>query len=127
MESDQTRVMPAVPGDGGPRVGTRRRQARWWHRDHPVFTPLAGFFGGMLFVIVVPSLYAAILSALVSQDAVTSLFAFVLLALVVPIGLIAAPSTRRLGRYLALGMVSTLLVVGVVAAGVLWFLVNRQT
>ncbi|MCW2773510.1 MAG: hypothetical protein JWN91_1836 [Nocardioides sp.] len=34
----------------------------WWHRDHPTFTAITGFFTGLAFVIVVPGLFAAILN-----------------------------------------------------------------
>lgn len=102
----------------GPTVG-------WWHRDHPVFASLAGFFTGLVFVVVVPGAYAALLAAVLDYEAAEELFPFVLVALAVPIALLVHPRTRRFGRYMLLGMVSTALVVGGVAALVLWFLVNR--
>lgn len=97
----------------------------WWHRDHPVFASLAGFFTGLVFVVVVPGAYAALLAAVLDYEAAEELFPFVLVALAVPIALLVHPRTRRFGRYMLLGMVSTALVVGGVAALVLWFLVNR--
>ncbi len=97
----------------------------WWHRDHPVFASLAGFFTGLVFVVVVPGAYAALLSAVLDYESAEELFPFVLVALAVPIALLVHPRTRRFGRYMLLGMVSTALVVGGVAALVLWFLVNR--
>lgn len=102
----------------GPTVG-------WWHRDHPVFASLAGFFTGLVFVVVVPGAYAALLAAVLDYESAEELFPFVLVALAVPIALLVHPRTRRFGRYMLLGMVSTALVVGGVAALVLWFLVNR--
>ena len=39
----------------------RSRRPDWFHRGHPVFFPLAGFFTGMVSIIVVPGLYAGIL------------------------------------------------------------------
>jgi amino acid transporter len=96
----------------------------WWHRDHPVFAALAGFFTGLVFVVVVPGAYAAVLAALLDYESAEELFPFVLVALAVPIALLVHPRTRRFGRYMLLGMVSTALVVGGVAALVLWFLVN---
>lgn len=97
----------------------------WWHRDHPVFAALAGFFTGLVFVIVVPGAYAGLLAALLDYESAEELFPFVLVALAVPIGLLAHPTTRRFGRYMLLGMVSTALVIGGVAALVLWLLVSR--
>lgn len=102
----------------GPTVG-------WWHRDHPVFASLAGFFTGLVFVVVVPGAYAALLASMVDTESAEDLFPFVLVALAVPIALLVHPHTRRFGRYMLLGIVSTALVVGGVAALVLWFLVNR--
>lgn len=96
----------------------------WWHRDHPVFAALAGFFTGLVFVVVVPGAYAAVLAAVLDYESAEELFPFVLVALAVPIALLVHPRTRRFGRYMLLGMVSTALVVGGVAALVLWFLVN---
>lgn len=103
---------------GEPAVG-------WWHRDHPVFASLAGFFTGLVFVVVVPGAYAALLASVMDTESAEDLFPFVLVALAVPIALLVHPHTRRFGRYMLLGIVSTALVVGGVAALVLWFLVNR--
>jgi len=98
----------------------------WWHRDHPTFTALTGFFTGLAFVIVIPGAFAAILSAFFDYETAEDLFPFVVLTLAVPIGLLVAPRTRRFGRYLVIGMVSTLLVVLGVAAVVLWVLVSTE-
>jgi hypothetical protein len=98
----------------------------WWHRDHPTFTSLMGFFAGLAFVIVVPGTFAAILSAVFDTGTAEDLFPFVVLTLAVPIGLVVAPRTRRFGRYMLVGMVTTLLVVGGVAALVLWVLISNE-
>jgi hypothetical protein len=98
----------------------------WWHRDHPTFTALSGFFTGLAFVIVVPGTFAAILSAFFDTGTAEDLFPFVVLTLAVPIGLLVASRTRRFGRYLVVGMATTLLVVGGVAALVLWFMISRE-
>ena len=102
------------------------RQPDWWHRDHPTFTALSGFFTGLGFVIVVPGAFAAILSALFDTSTAEELFPFVLLTLGVPIGLLVAPRTRRFGRYMLIGMTTTLIVVVGVAALVLWALVKIE-
>jgi hypothetical protein len=56
----------------------------WWHRSHPTFAGLMGFFSGVAYVIVVPAVYAALLNLLLSDDLTRRLFPLVLLALVVP-------------------------------------------
>ena len=100
-------------------------QPSWWHRDHPVFASLAGFFTGLVLVIVVPGAYAGILASMMDTESAEDLFPFVLVSLAVPIALLVHPTTRRFGRYMLLGIVSTALVVGGVAALVLWLLVSR--
>jgi hypothetical protein len=98
----------------------------WWHRDHPTFTALTGFFTGLAFVIVVPGLFAAILNLLVDYDTAEDLFPFVLVMLAVPIGLLVAHRTRRFGIYMVIGMLVTLLVVAGVSALVLWYMFQFQ-
>lgn len=102
------------------------RRPDWFHREHPVFFPLAGFFTGMVYIIVVPGLYTAIVSALVSDERAEELFPFVLLALAVPIGLLVPQHTRRFARYMLFGTITTVLVAGTVAAVVLWILLKRD-
>lgn len=104
----------------------RGRRPDWFHRGHPVFFPLAGFFTGMVAIIVVPGLYAAILKWMAGYQRAEALFPFVLLLLVVPIGLLVPRRTRRFARYMVLGMFATLIVVVGVAAAVLWFLLKRD-
>ena len=114
----------AEPDPSSPKK--RWQLPEWWHRDHPVFVPLAGFFTGMAFIILVPGTYAAILKAMVGYERAEELFPFVLLTLVVPIGLLVPHRTRRFGRYMLFGVVATAIVVIGVAVGVLWFLLNRD-
>ncbi|WP_183094311.1 hypothetical protein [Nocardioides stalactiti] len=102
------------------------RRPDWWHREHPVFFPLSGFFTGMAFIILVPGTYAAILKALVGYERAEELFPFVLLTLVVPIGLLVPGRTRRFGRYMLFGVVATAVVVVGVAVGVLYYLIYRD-
>ncbi|GAA3673968.1 hypothetical protein GCM10022237_36870 [Nocardioides ginsengisoli] len=104
----------------------RSRRPDWFHRGHPVFFPLAGFFTGMVSIIVVPGLYAAIIKWIAGYKRVEELFPFVLLLLVVPIGLLVPHHTRRFGRYMLLGMVATAVVVGGVAVAVGWFLYQKD-
>ena len=108
--------------------GTERsRRPDWFHRGHPVFFPLAGFFTGMVSIIVVPGVYAAVLKGLAGYDRAEELFPFVLLLLVVPIAMLVPRHTRRFARYMLLGMVATIVVVGGVAAAVLFFLLKKDT
>ncbi len=122
-------VAPGAESDAAP-TGRRRALVRqrpdWWHRDHPVFGPLAGFFTGMAYIILVPGTYAAVLKAVVGYERAEELFPFVLLVLVVPIGLLVPAHTRRFGRYMLFGVVATALVVIGVAVLVLWFLINKD-
>ena len=110
----------------GPSEPPAERQPDWWHRDHPTFTALTGFFTGLVFVILVPSVVAAVLSVLVDDKTAESLLPLVLVALVVPIALIVAPRTRRFGIYMAIGMVVTAVVVVGVAALVLWTMIALE-
>jgi len=104
----------------------QEREPDWWHRDHPTFTALTGFFTGLAFLLLVPALFAGVLG-LFLDDRAEELFPFVLVTLVVPVGLVIWPRTRRFGRYMLLGMVVTAVVVGGVAAAVLWYMVNYQS
>lgn len=125
MDDTDSREQHVEARDAEDEPGAVAREVDWWHRDHPVFAALAGFFTGLVFVVVVPGAYAALLAALLDYEAAEELFPFVIVALAVPIGLLVHPRTRRFGRYMLFGMVSTALVVGGVAALVLWFLVGR--
>ena len=102
------------------------RQPDWWHRDHPTFTALTGFFTGLAFVIVVPGLFAAILNLVVSYQTAEDLFPFVLVTLAVPIALLLPHRTRRFGIYMLIGMLVTLLVVAGVTALVLWYMLQSE-
>lgn len=96
----------------------------WWHRDHPTFLALAGFFSGLLLVTVVPGLFFGTLSALSDERTAEEAFPFVLLFVLIPIGLLMFPSTRRFGKYLVLGMVMTLAVVVGVTTVVVWLMLR---
>ncbi|MDQ4052626.1 MAG: hypothetical protein M3237_07980 [Actinomycetota bacterium] len=119
--SQRTRDAAADPADG------RDAGPSWWHHDHPTFYALTGFFTGLATVIVVPGAFAAILNAMFTYERAEDIFPFVLLIFIVPIGLIAAPRTRRFGRYMLLGMLLTAVVVVGVAALVLWILYQNDS
>ena len=119
----------ADDGDGRDDSGDgvdETRQPNWWHRDHPTFAALSGFFTGLLFVALVPAVFYGVLTLVVDNDRAEDLFPFVLLTLVVPIGLVASKRTRRFGTYFWIGMVLTAIVVVGVGALVLWYLVEHQ-
>ncbi len=103
------------------------RTPDWWHRDHPTFAALTGFFTGLAFVIVVPGLFVGILSLVVADETAEDLFPFVIVLLAIPIGLMVPHRTRRFGIYMLIGVVTTALVVGGVAALVLWYMVEFQS
>jgi hypothetical protein len=111
---------PGPSGDGA-------AAPSWWHRDHPIFSALSGFFTGLVTVIVVPGAYAAILNSVFSNERAEDFFVLGLVLFVIPLGLIAAPRTRRFGTYMLLGMALTAAVVLGVAALVLWVLYSRDS
>jgi hypothetical protein len=117
---------PAVLDEAAQVEPTDERQPSWWHRDHPTFAALSGFFTGLLFVALIPAAYVAGLSLMFDNDRVEELFPFVLVTLVVPLGLVANKRTRRFGIYFWIGMVLTAIVVIGVGALVLWYLVEHQ-
>ena len=74
-----------------------------------------------------PGLFAVALGLNFEYHTAESLFPFVLVTLAIPLGLVIVPRTRRFGTYMLIGMVTTALVVGGVAAVVLWYMVNHQS
>jgi hypothetical protein len=128
MTREQSVGSPDTSTGSRPEAGpdATERRTDWWHRDHPTFTALTGFFTGLAFVIVVPGLFATILNLLVDYNTAEDLFPFVLVMLAVPIGLLIAPRTRRFGIYMVIGMLVTLLVVAGVSALVLWYMIRQD-
>ena len=122
-EEQATQETPAAPASVGDAAA---REPSWWHRDHPVFTALTGFFTGLLFIVLVPGVYAAALSVLVESDTAEELFPLVLITLAVPVTLAILPRTRRFGRYMLLGIVTTAVVVLATAAIVVWTLYSTD-
>jgi hypothetical protein len=117
---------PAVLDEAAQVEPTGERQPSWWHRDHPTFAALSGFFTGLLFVALVPASFFGVLSLIFDNDRAEDLFPFVLVTLVVPIALVASKRTRRFGTYFCIGMILTAIVVVGVGALVLWYLVEHQ-
>ena len=95
----------------------------WWHRSHPTFAALTGFFSGMLLVTALPGGFAAILRLVLPTETAEKLFPLVLLGLVLPIVLLAKRKTRRFGIFMVIGMILTALVVAGVASLVVYFMV----
>jgi hypothetical protein len=104
--------------------GEQPDEPSWWHRSHPTFAALMGFFTGIGFVILVPGIYATLLNAFLGEKTAERLFPFVLIALVVPIALLFPRKTRRFAQLMLVGMVATVVVVAATAAIVLWILVS---
>ncbi len=102
------------------------RQPDWWHRDHPTFTALTGFFTGLLYVVLVPAVFVGLLHLVVDDETTNDLFPLVLVSLAVPIALLSSHRTRRFGRYMCFGMAVTAVVVLGVAALVIWYMVQRD-
>jgi len=121
MSSDETEVRDPV--DARPQDD----QPDWWHRDHPTFSALSGFFTGLLFVLLVPATFVGILSLLFDNSRVEELFPLVLVMLIVPLLLVLSPRSRRFGTYMWIGIVATAVVVVGVGALVLYVLVNGES
>jgi heme/copper-type cytochrome/quinol oxidase subunit 4 len=96
----------------------------WWHRSHPTFAGLVGFFSGVAYVIIVPGIYAAALGLLLSDSTAQRLFPLVAVALLVPLAMLIPRKTRRFAQFMLLGVVTTAVVIGVTAAVVIWVMVK---
>ncbi len=98
----------------------------WWHRDHPTFVRIAGFFSGLVFLSLVPAVFLAIMRALFDYRVARELWPYLGFTLLVPLGLLVWPRSRIFARYLLFGMVVTAVVVVGVSALVLWVLTRRE-
>jgi len=120
---------PDVPVDaGGSGDAASRDDAGvfgWWRGSHPTFAALAGFYAGLVYIIVVPGVAGAILAAVFGQDRAEELFPWVGLTLVVPLALLFPRKTRRFAEFVWLGIISTAIVVLGVAALVLWLMIEH--
>jgi hypothetical protein len=118
-ESGTPAVEPAVDEHPAP-------EPNWWHRSHPTFAGIVGFFAGVAYVIILPGIFAAVLSLVVSDNDVQRLFPLVILILVVPLVMLVSRRTRRFAQFMLLGVASTAVVIGLTTALVLWILVKTQ-
>lgn len=111
-------------GDGTESGDADAPEPSWWHRSHPTFAGLVGFFTGVAYVIVVPGIFAAVLSLLLSDSSAQRLFPLIAVALVIPLALLIPRKTRRFAQFMLLGVVTTALVIGLTAAVVIWLMVR---
>lgn len=102
------------------------RKPDWWHRDHPVFVPITGFFTGLLFVALVPAGFLAALDYFFDEETASGLSPLLAITLVIPLGLLVWRPTRRFGRYMVGGMVITALVVIGVTTLVVWLMARND-
>ena len=117
---------PSTPERPSADAGDEQRQPSWWHRDHPMFVPLAGFFTGLAFVILVPACTSACSAWSSTTTGPRSSSRSCWSPSWCRSALVANQRTRRFGRYF-FGMVPTAIVVVGVGALVLWFLVKHQS
>ncbi|MCH1868690.1 hypothetical protein [Nocardioides sp. CFH 31398] len=83
---------------------------------HPVAVPLAGFFAGMAYILVLPVLYVWLSNPDSLADVVGVDLVWLVAVILVPLFLTAIPQTRKFGRYMLLGVgLSAVVVVGVAA------------
>jgi hypothetical protein len=102
------------------------REPDWWHRDHPTFTPIMGFFAGLLFVALIPAAFVSALNALFTDEVASGLSPLMAATLVVPVGLLVWRPTRKFGRYMVFGMLMTAVVVIGVTTLVLWLMASQE-
>lgn len=120
--SDRPDVEETSASEESPR---ERRVREWWHRDHPTFTALSGFFSGLAYVAIVPALFAGILDLTFGERTAREAFPFVVLLLALPLLLLLSEQTKRFGKYMLVGMLVTALVVVGVAWAVAWMMLRQ--
>jgi hypothetical protein len=99
---------------------------QFFSKDHPTFTPIMGFFAGLLFVSLVPGAFLLVLDRLFDPEIARGLSPLMATTLIVPLGLLVWRPSRRFGRYMLLGMVVTAVVVIGVTTLVLWLMARRD-
>jgi hypothetical protein len=114
---------PAVEHDGEEEDDSAPEPS-WWHRSHPTFAGLVGFFSGVAYVIVVPGIFAGLLRLFLSDATAQRLFPLLVLVLIVPLALLIPRRTRRFAQFMLLGVVTTAVVIAVTAALVIWVMVQ---
>src|SRR5690242_5934688 len=119
-EETPEETTPEEEPDEGP-------EPSWWHRSHPTFAGLVGFFAGVAYVIIVPGVYAALLGLLLGDSTAQKLFPLVPVALLVPIAMLVWRKTRRFAQFMLLGIVSTALFIAATASLVIWVIVKLDS
>src|SRR5215213_6103471 len=103
-----------VEDRAAPADDVRTEPPYWWHRDHPTFTALEGFFSGSAFLCLVQEAYVGLTRLILADETAEAVFPFVIVLLAVPVGLVITERTRRFGRYMLFGMlVCAVVVIGV--------------
>lgn len=132
VDDGDVAVSEAVPEGGYDEASEREPEVDpgplppWWHRDHPTFYALAGFFTGLVLVIVVPSIFVGVVRLLMGAEAVEEHFPWVAAVLALPAVLLVPARTRRFGAFVLLGMLLTVVVVVSVSALSLWVMVRAE-
>lgn len=93
---------------------------------HPTALALLGFFAGMALMLAIPATFAAVATLFASTADLVSLAPLGLIPFAIPLVLIVIARTRLFGCYLLIGMVSTALVVAIVAGAVLVVLIKTS-
>ncbi|MEO9324888.1 hypothetical protein ABFT23_15445 [Nocardioides sp. C4-1] len=112
-------VFVSTATDAGSEHDETSSGPRFWHRSHPVFTPLTGFFTGVLTVVVVLGLLGVILEVVIGYDIGDHPWVFLValgVLLAINLALVVAPGTRRFARYMLYGIITTPVLVAVTAA-----------
>lgn len=123
-DADGEHEHPVVADETPPEPESPASEPDWWHRSHPTFAGLVGFFSGVAYVIVVPGIYAAVLRLLLDDQTAQRLFPLVGFVLLVPLAMLIPRKTRRFAQFMLLGVVSTAVVIGLTTALVLLVLVK---
>ncbi|QCW51308.1 hypothetical protein FE634_14500 [Nocardioides dongxiaopingii] len=120
---------PAADPAADPAPSSEDDGPRFWHREHPVFTPLAGFFAGVAAILVALLALGWLLDTVIGYDVSDQpwiLLVAVGLVLVVDLVLIALPGTRRFARYMLFGVLLTPLVVALTAVATTYLLLRSD-
>ncbi len=140
MSTDESVLADGDRPPPPPRRGGARRKApegraetgdgvRSWRRDHPVSTPLAGFFTGTVLVIVVLLLLGAILDLVVGYDVSRHPWVFLValgVLLLANLLLVFVGGTRRFARYMLFGILTTPAVIALTGALTSWLLIKSD-
>lgn len=130
VEVEQTAAEGQAASSASGRGGARRqRRLRPWHRDHPAWAPLAGFFTGFFLVIAALVLLGWLVEEVFDYD-VTShpwiLLVAVAVVFVVNVALLVRQESRRFARYMLFGVLVTPVVIFGVGALTTYLLIRSD-